>query len=128
MAVTNNPADFGFLLDSQLYPNNSIVTVNDIGIKNFNGPALYCLTPSTECCETPSEANVTREWYLPDGRQLSSADTIFTREQVSSAVSLYRIRDGGTSPTGVFRCDVPDSSGSSRNIYVGLYPQTHGET
>ena len=102
------------------------MTQTDIGSTSF-GPALFCLTPSTECCsdtETPNEATVTREWYLPDGRQLSSAGTVFSREQVSSAVSLYR--NGGTSLSGVFRCDVPDASGNSQSIYIGLYPSTDG--
>ena len=118
---------FGFLLAGQLYPNNSIVTLTNIG-DSSSGPALYCLTPSTECCsssETPNEATVTREWYLPDGRQLSSAGTVFSRGQVSSAVSLYR--NGGTSPTGVFRCEVPDASGTSQSLYVGIYPLTDGK-
>ena len=103
------------------------MTLNDIG-NSGRGPALYCLTPSTKCCsnsETPNEATVIREWYLPDGRQLSSAGTTFSREQVSSAVSLYR--NGSTSPTGVFSCEVPDASGNSQNIYVGIYPQSDGE-
>ena len=102
------------------------MTLTDIG-DIFNGPALFCLTPSTDCCsaaETPNEAIVTREWYLPDGTVLSSAGTAFSREQVSSAVSLYR--NGATSPTGVFRCDVPDASGTSQSIFVGVYPLTDG--
>ena len=89
--------------------------------------ALFCLTPSLECCsdsETPNEASVLREWYLPDGRPVPSAETIFSSEQLSSAVSLYR--SGGTSPTGVFRCEIPDTSGNSQNIYVGIYPQGDG--
>ena len=103
------------------------MTLNDIGSRSL-GPALYCLTPSIECCsnsETPNEATVIREWYLPDGRQLSSAGTMLGREQVSSAVSLYR--NGGTSSTEVFRCEVPDASGNSQSIYVGIYPLTDGE-
>ena len=119
--------DFGFLLAGQLYPNNSVVTLTDIGSRP-SGPALYCLTPSTECCsnsEIPNEDTVIREWYLPDGTQLSSAGTTFSREQVSSAVTLYR--NGGTSPTGVFHCEVPDASGNSWSIYVGIYPSTDGE-
>ena len=93
----------------------------------FNSLAVFCLTPNTDCCsatETPNEAIVTREWYLPDGTLLSSAGTAFSREQVSSAVSLYR--NGATSPTGVFRCDVPDASGTSQSILVGIYPLTDG--
>ena len=90
--------------------------------------ALFCLTPSLECCsdsETPNAASVTREWYLPNGTLVPSAGTVFSREQVSSAVALYR--SGGTSPSGVFCCEIPDASGTSQNIYVGIYPQGAGE-
>ena len=102
------------------------MTLTDIG-DIFNGPALFCLTPSTDCCsasETPNEAIVTREWYLPDRTLPSSAGNAFSREQVSSAVSLYH--NGATSPTGVFRCDVPDASGTSQSIFVGIYSLTDG--
>ena len=119
--------DLGFLLDGQLYGNNSVVTVTDIG-SSFFMSALFCLTPSLECCgdsETPNAASVTREWYLPDGTPVPSAGTVFSREQVSSAVALYR--SGGTSPSGVYRCEIPDTSGTSQNIYVGVYSQGAGK-
>ena len=123
----NCSLDLGFLLDGQLYGNNSVITVTDIG-SSFFMSALFCLTPSLECCsdsETPNAASVTREWYLPDGTPVSSAGTVFSREQVSSAVALYR--SGGTSPAGVYRCEIPDASGTSQNIYIGIYPQGDGE-
>ena len=103
------------------------MTVTDIG-SSFFMSALFCLTPSLECCsdsETPNAASVTREWYLPDGRPVPSAGTVFSREQVSSAVAFYR--SGGTSPSGVFHCEIPDASGTSQNIYVGIYPQGAGK-
>ena len=121
--------DFNFLISGQLYPNNSVVTLSDIG---SSGPSvtLYCLTPSIDCCsssETPNADTVIREWYLPDGSLLSTASTSFTRGQVSSAVSLSR-GSGGTSPTGVFRCDLPDANGTYQSLYVGIYPESAGET
>ena len=66
--------DLVFFLDGQLYLNNSVVTVTDIG-SSFFMSALFCLTPSLECCsdsETPNAASVTRELYLPDGRPVTS--------------------------------------------------------
>ena len=104
------------------------MTVTDIG-SSFFMSALFCLTPSLECCsesETPNAASVTREWYLPNSRPVSSAGTVFSRGQVSSAVSLYR--SGSTSLSGVFRCEIPDASGTSQNIYVGIYPQEDGKS
>ena len=103
-----------------LYPNNSVVTVFDIG-NGFLGLALFCLTPSTECCSS----SVSGEWYLPDGTPVSSSITPFSRNQVPSAVNLLRNVD--TPPTGVFHCEIPDASGTRQNIYVGIYADGDGE-
>ena len=46
---------------------------------------------------------------------------------MSSAVSLNRA-GSGASQTGVFRCDLPDASGTSQSLYVGIYPEHDGET
>ena len=123
-------AGLDFLLDGQLYGNNSVVTVTDIG-RSFFMSALFCLTPSLECCsdsETPNAASVTREWYLPDGRPVASDNSPFIKSRVSSAVSLHNDRFSfNTAPSGVFRCEIPDASGASQNIYIGIYPQGDGE-
>jgi hypothetical protein len=106
------------------------VTVTDIG-NSFFMSALFCLTPSLECCsdsETPNAASVTREWYLPDGRPVTSNNSPFIKSRVSSAVSLHRNRFSfNPAPAGVYRCEIPDASGNSQNIYVGIYRQGDGE-
>ena len=74
-------AGLGFLLDGQLYGNNSVVTVTDIG-RTFFMSALFCLTPSLECCrdsETPNATSVTRDWYLPDGRPVAFNNSPFIK-------------------------------------------------
>jgi hypothetical protein len=106
--------DVEFLLSGRLYPNNSLVTLDGISI-------LYCLTPNTECCDS----SVSGEWYLPGGAAVSSSTRTFRRSQVPSAVSLRR--SSGTHPSGVYRCEIPDASGTSQTIYVGIYPQGIGE-
>ena len=30
-------------------------------------------------------------------------------------------------PSGVYHCEIPDASGTSQNIYVGIYPEGDGE-
>ena len=125
----DNFTDFGFLLNGRLYPNNSVVTLSDISDSFFFGLSvtLFCLTLNTECCSASETLNggTIGEWYLPDGALLSTAGTTFTRGHVASAVSLNR--HSGTSLTGVFRCDVPDGSGTSQSVYVGIYPDSEGE-
>ena len=103
------------------------MTVTDIGYIS----ALYCLTPRLECCsdsETPNAARVTREWYLPDGRPLTSDNSPFIKNRVSSAVSLQRDRFSfNVAPSGVYHCEIPDTSGTRRNVYIGIYSQRFGE-
>ena len=122
-------SDLGFLLDGQLYPNNSVVTVTDIGTSFFSS-ALFCLTSSLECCsdsETPNAASMTREWYLPDGSAVTSVNSPFTKTRVSSAVSLHTSDPFTTAESGVYRCEIPDASGTSQDIYVGIFPLGDGE-
>ena len=105
--------------------------MTDIGTSFFMS-ALFCLTPSLECCsdsETPNAASVIREWYLPDGRPLTSDNSPFIKSRVSSAVSLHRDRfsfNRAPSP-GVYRCEIPDDNGTSQSIYIGIYPPGDGE-
>ena len=30
-------------------------------------------------------------------------------------------------PSGMYHCEIPDASGTSQNLYVGIYPQEDGE-
>ena len=59
---------------------------------------------------------------------MQSAGTVFSISQVSGAIGLYR--NGATSISGVFRCEIPDATTlrTSRNIYVGIYTLGVGET
>ena len=102
----------------------------DIG-SSFFMSALFCLTPSLECCsdsETSNAASVTREWYLPDATPLTSDNSPFIKNRVSSAVSLHRdLFNDNTVPSGVYHCEIPDANGTSKNVYVGIYPQGDGE-
>jgi hypothetical protein len=123
-------SDLGFLLDGQLYRNNSVVNQIDIGTSFFMS-ALFCLTPSLECCsdsETPNAVSVTREWYLPDGRPLTSDNSPFIKNRVSSAMSLHNDRfNFNTAPSGVYHCEIPDADGTRQNIYIGIFSQGDGE-
>ena len=106
--------------------------MNDIGTEIQD--ALYCLSPS-------NASSVNTEWYLPDGRPLSSTspsfiDNIFIQE--SSAITLYdddtdaifynniHILSSIKAPNGVLRCETPDASGMTQSIYTGIYNERDG--
>ena len=69
------------------------------------------------------------EWYFPNNgsavRVGGSRDSIY-RNRGPSVVRLNR-RNNATMPTGVFRCEIPDASGTSQIIYLGVYLQGEGE-
>lgn len=93
----------------------------DIGVEEN---ALYCITDRVECCRH-HDGGQSGDWFLPGqtraiygGGPESSAD--FSMSRNPSAVLMHR-RNGATSPIGVYRCEVLDSGGVLRSLYIGVY-------
>ena len=103
-----------------LYPNNSIVNIEDIG---YGANALYCITDRVNCCRQ-SDGGASGEWYKPgettpvDGNGLTSTQTL-SKSRNSSVVALHRRKDN--IPTGLYRCELLNSGGENQSIYIGLY-------
>ena len=123
-----NTAGLGFNLKGELYSNNSIVNITDIG---SGTNALYCFTNGSDCCRR-GDGGANGEWHFPNrsiavekGGLTSSLD--FSRNRLLSAVLLNR-RNNATEPTGLYLCEVLDASGVNQSIYVGLYPINGGHT
>ena len=87
--------------------------LSDIGL---DSEALFCLTPSTDCC------NSRGAWRLPNGDSLSestSSDWYFSRG--NRILLLHRMSDV-MGPTGIYTCLVPNTSGgTAMPYYVGVY-------
>ena len=101
------------------------MTLNDIG--NTSAEGLLCLTNNTQCCSTdptPSESAASKEWYTPDGHPVGDNNTGFHRNRGAGVVRLLYYNE--PSPTGLFRCEVPDASGDKQSIYVGVYTEEDG--
>ncbi len=117
----------GFYLKGVLYPNNSIVNIEDIGA---NANALHCITNRTECCRA-SDGGASGEWHQPGqtnpvvgGGRTSTAN--FSRSRNSSVVLLHR-RNSATSPAGLYRCAIVDSGNVTRSLSIALYNASGGE-
>ena len=112
----------GLLLNGVLYGNNSIVTLDEIGV---GSAALFCLTNKTDCCrssDTPAGVGGIGEWFFPNGSSVNnegSGDDIY-QSRGPRFINLWRRNNAQT--TGVFRCQVPDASGTNQQLYVGVYP------
>ena len=104
-------------LSGQRYGNNSLVTLTAIG--EGDTAALLCLTDRVECCDGGTGG----DWYYPNGSLVPFGYEIpmasIYRNRDASRVRLNR-RNNAQSPTGVYRCDVPDSSGADQSIYLGV--------
>ena len=113
-------------LNGATIPNDSYVLANDIGV-GFTG--LHCNTDRNDCCRGADHPSGVAQghWYLPDGRQVGSytqqnandpTGNFFSRDRSTGVVRLNR--NGYPSQRGHFRCEVPDASGVTVNLYVNI--------
>ena len=81
--------------------------------------ALLCTTDKVDCCGTIP--NRFGDFYYPDGEKVSVkiANEGFYRNRGEQSVRLNR-REDTVSPTGKFRCQIPDAAGEMQNIYITL--------
>jgi len=101
--------------------NNSVVTNTDIGT---GAAVLVCTTTYTPCCTSANDT----QWYFPNGSQVLINPALpyqRTRGQNPGRVILSRNSESTT--MGIFHCDIPDASGVTQSLYVGIYTSTTGE-
>ena len=118
-------------LNGVQYTNNSVVNITDIGT---GSAALMCTTTYKPCCFSgPSPGT---HWYFPNGSRVGRFDTLpYYRNRTDNGVPsnappgiVLLHRNSGATTTGVFRCDIPDASGTFQSLYVGIYTATTGES
>ena len=87
--------------------------LSDIGL---GSAALFCLTPSTDCCTSRGE------WRFPNNSSVkegTSSDLYFSRG--NRILLLHRMSDA-MGPTGIYTCLVPNTNrGTALPYYVGVY-------
>ena len=113
-----------FSLGGTTYQNNSLVTLEDIG---EGDDALLCKTSLLACCE-PFLGN----WFFPNGTGLpseivnvtSGLQWEFYRDRGWTVVRMHRRRGG---VTGIYHCEIPDTVGIIKSIYIGVYTTNTGE-
>ena len=118
--------DVGFFLKGNLYPNNSLVNLDEIG---KGTEALFCLTNNISCCENPSQG----DWFGPTENLIrimaemeNTIDDFYT-SRGPSVIYLNKVATGSSqTQSGVFYCRVPDADGNNRTIYIGIYNNEEG--
>ena len=121
------------VLKGAVFPNNGLVTRDDIGNDGGGGGSvedtLQCLTDDFACCMTASDSF----WFFPSGNEVvgRSVDPIVdfyrTRGVVGTGgIYLHRRSDaGGVDDDGIYRCHIPGLEGS-RTVYIGIYGSNTG--
>jgi len=109
-------------LKGVIYPPNATLDISDIG--EVDGDSLRCLTPLILCCRGSYNPNggALGDWKFPNEsivNSRSSGDSISSTRGASS-VLLHRI-NSAMSPTGVYTCEVPDNSSTTKELNVYLY-------
>lgn len=110
-------ADVSIFHGGQRLPNNSLVTVNDIG-EDLEG--LFCLTNKEDCCDSVGT------WLFPDDTVVTSQPDANVYElRGLSILSLNRAFEMEVD-NGLFRCEIPSADGVTQTLYVGIYSDGAG--
>lgn len=101
--------------------NNSLITANE------GSEALLCATDSTTCCTAESEHD--GNWYSPNGSKIgpqienSTQALYISRNNQTVDLNYMNVSD---IPSGIYRCEIADTSSITNHLYVGIYPQEEG--
>ena len=103
------------------YPNNSVLSLNDIG-EFSTGSAILCTTNRSPCCSSTDASMRFGEWYYPDGSLVPTvtANQDFYRGRGTNQTIHLSRRNDAQSPSGHFCCKLPDSSGEYQTFCVLL--------
>ena len=100
------------------YPNNSVLSLNDIGDIS-TGSAIFCTTNRSPCCSHPVRVG---QWYYPDGSMVPNnvAGKDFYRGRGDDQTIHLSRRNNTQTPTGSFCCELPDNSDVNHTLCVHL--------
>ena len=117
--------------NGQTLANHSYVDLSLVGNHSSGSDRVQCHTDVNTCC-TPLWGGHRGDWYFPNGTRLPfHGNSGIYKTRGGQKVGLSRNR--GTSPTGIYRCDIPtnavhDTDISVRDtVYVGLYTASGGK-
>ena len=123
-------------LGDRVIPNHGLVATQDIGV-DPNGETLTsglkCSTTYDMCCsdstsggQSPSGSGSWLYAHFPTNpyivRQIDSVSNTFGIRRNENAV--YLLRNKMSAPViadGIWRCEIPDSSGTEQTKYIGVY-------
>ena len=122
-------------LMGDILPNNAYVDLTTVGenIDSDPGDTVRCHTDLYTCC-TDYDGIHRGDWYFPDGNALANAggDGDIYKRRGPQVIHIRR-RNDVTSPSGIYRCEIPTvavndnvDTTTGETVYVGLYPPNEG--
>ena len=125
-----------------MLPNHSILR-RDPSVIGEDEDALYCVTDDVTCCGTPPSpdcctipyshigagggGNGQGQWYFPSDDTLTSGSAnthLWYASWLTGAVLMNFRGTATTGVTGLFRCDIRDSTGTQYQFYTCIYDDT----
>ena len=87
---------------------------------------IQCHTDVSTCCSS-SQGPDRGDWYFPNGSRVpfEGQGDIFER-RADQRVDLCRRVGSSPPPPGIYRCDIPISSGEQLPVHVGVYGGNDG--
>ena len=103
-----------FKSGANILKNNSYIPIGSIGVGD---KVLKCETDSTNCCN--DFKNLIANWRDERGRAVPNYEpTCLHVTRGQGVVSLNRRRDCIPDTSGLWRCDIPDSSEVMQSLYI----------
>ena len=106
------------IFNEKLITNNSRAPITEIG--EGNNEALLCLTDFHNFNNDNDSLEV-GNWYFPNKSLVETSGDIYI-SRGHGVVRLHRTKNV-TTPTGMFRCEIPDANGTFQNIFVDINVQ-----
>ena len=100
--------------DTRFLPNNSFIYYRDIGDERY---ALNCVTKNVPCCNNTGVGSWNNELGRP-AHEGADGDTCLYVTRGDRVISLNRKQSCYMHTSGLWRCDIPDSSGEMQSIYI----------
>ena len=102
--------------------NNSYIDRGRIG---EGDDALKCVTGNADCCTDPDVGSWTDARGAIVGQEVNGNTSVYvSREYKAIGLNRYNMTGGFS---GMWRCDIPDSSGVMQSIYIYTGISTTGE-
>ena len=117
VVVTNSQAYPQFEFGSRVLPNNSYIFRGDIG-EGVNN-SLRCVTDYSDEDFSGGSGSVMGNWYDEKGMEVhQGAGGYFSDLYVTRGEGVVYLNRRIRGLSGMWRCDIPDSTGTTQSIYI----------